>query len=102
MEAKIWKVRCVIGMERTLVAQLLLKAIAFFNSEKPFMILSIFTCDKTVGCLYIEAHNMNHVQIFINGMSGIFHGKIEMIPYPEMPQVLRACTELSQTALQPH
>ena len=28
--------------------------------------------------------------------------KISMIPYPEMPQILKVCTEVSKTALQEH
>lgn len=66
------------------------------------MILSVFNCDKTKGCLYIEAHNMAHVQAFITGITGIWKKGVEMIPYPEMPQVLKVCSEVSQTALKVH
>ena len=85
LDSKIWKVRCIPGQERHLVTQLLRKAIDFLNNEKPFMILSVFACEKTAGSLYIEAFNMAHVQAFINGMAGIRKKGIEMVPYPEMP-----------------
>jgi hypothetical protein len=49
------------------------------------MILSVFCCDKTYGYLYVEAHNMAHVQAFIDGIAGVSRKGIEMIPYPEMP-----------------
>ncbi|TNV84900.1 hypothetical protein FGO68_gene17575 [Halteria grandinella] len=102
MDSKIWKVRCIRGMERQLVVQLLLKAIDYFNNEKPFMILTIFASDKSSGFLYIEAYNKNHVLSFINGISGVNHRSVEMIPQTEVPQVLQSCTETSQTALQVH
>lgn len=60
--------------------QLLLKAIDYFNNEKPFMILTIFASDKSSGFLYIEAYNKNHVLSFINGISGVNHRSVEMIP----------------------
>ncbi len=66
------------------------------------MILSVFNCDKTQGSIYIEAHNKAHVQAFIQGIAGIYRKNIEMIPYPEMPQVLKVCGEPSKTALQEH
>ena len=102
LDSKMWKVRCTRGLERSLVAQLLRKAIDFLNYEKPFMILSVFCCDKTKGTLYIEAHNMAHVLAFIQGMSGVFRRGIEMIPYNQMTQVLKVCSEMSQTALREH
>jgi hypothetical protein len=92
MDSKIWRVNCKSGMERELVARLILKAIDFFNLEKPFMILSIFECDKTAGTIYIEAHNKNHVSTFINGMSGLFPRKVEMVPQRDVPTLLRQCT----------
>lgn len=49
------------------------------------MILSVFNYEKTAGCIYIEAHNMTHVQAFIHGISGIRRKGIEMIPYSQMP-----------------
>jgi hypothetical protein len=72
-------------MERQLTVQLLRKAFDFLNNEKPFMILSIFNCDKISGCLYIEAHNMAHVLAIIDGIAGIYKRGIEMIPYTDMP-----------------
>ena len=68
LDSKIWKLNCLNGQERSLVAKLLKKAIDFLNQEKPFMILSVFNCDKTPGCIYIEAHNMSHVLTFIHGI----------------------------------
>jgi hypothetical protein len=57
--------------------------------------MSVFCCDKTSGCLYIEAYNMDHVKTFIRNIAGIREKGIEMIPYPEMPQVLKLCSEVS-------
>ena len=39
---------------------------------------------------------MSHVQAFIQGITGIYKKKIEMIPYIEMPQLLKVCSEISQ------
>jgi hypothetical protein len=102
LDSKIWKLNCLNGQERSLVAQLLKKAIDFLNQEKPFMILSVFNCDKTPGRIYIEAHNMSHVMTFIHGIQGINRRKIEMIPYPEMPKILHMCNQVSKTTLQSH
>lgn len=102
IDSKTWKVRCLRGMERQLVAQLLLKAIDYFNLEKPFMILTIFNCDKSPGHIYVEAYNKNHVLTFIDGISGLNHRSVEMIPQSEVPQVLKSCIEVSESALQVH
>jgi len=103
MDSKIWKVRCLNGCERSLTAQLLKKAIDFLNQEKPFMILSVFNCDKTPGCIYIEAHNKSHVLTFVDGISGILkRNLIEMIPYNTMPHILKLCGEMSKTTLRDH
>ncbi|CDW77018.1 transcription elongation factor spt5 [Stylonychia lemnae] len=66
------------------------------------MILSIFNCEKSSGCIYIEAYNMSHVKQIVNGMSGIYQKGIEMIPYKEMTQLLKVCSEIDETSLQPH
>eukprot|EP00347_Sterkiella_histriomuscorum_P019259 403342330 len=102
MDSKLWKINCKWGMEKQLVIQLLRKAFDFLNHEKPFMILSIFNCDKTQGCLYIEAYNMSHVKSIIQGMTGIYKQKIDMIPYKEMTQLLKVCSEINETTLQAH
>lgn len=53
------------------------------------MILSVFNCEKTQGCIYVEAHNKSHVLTFVDGISGILSRKlIEMIPYDSMPRIL--------------
>ena len=78
------------------------KAFDHINNEKPFMILSIFNCDKSNGCIFIEAYNMSHVKMFINGISGINKKVVEMIPYKEMTQLLKVCSEISETNLQLH
>jgi hypothetical protein len=66
------------------------------------MILSVFNCDKTPGCIYIEAHNMAHVLTFIDGISGLKRKNIEMIAFPDMPSILKICSEVSKTALNEH
>jgi transcription elongation factor SPT5 len=103
MDSKIWKVRCINGCERSLTAQLLKKAIDFLNQERPFMILSVFNCDKTPGCIYIEAFNKSHVLTIVDGISGILRrNQTEMIPYNSMPQILKLCQEMSKTTLKEH
>lgn len=98
MDSKIWKVKCIPGLERQLVDQLLRKAFDYINNGKPFMILSVFNCDKSSGYVYIEAYNMSHVKSFVHGIKGItqqnykgnsrnteMKNNIEMVPYREMP-----------------
>jgi transcription elongation factor SPT5 len=84
LDSKIWKVKCKLGMEKQLVVQLLKKAVDYLNNHKPFMILSVFNCERSHGVIYIEAYNMSHVKSFIDGITGIFRRGIEMIPYREM------------------
>ena len=80
------------------------------------MILSVFNCDKSSGYIYIEAYNMSHVKSFIQGISGIIHysganhnlhgnnrrSNIEMIPFREMTQLLKVCSEINESTLQQH
>lgn len=67
------------------------------------MILSVFNCDKTQGCIYIEAYNKSHVLTFVDGISGILNrNSIEMIPYNSMPHILKLCGDMSKTTLKDH
>lgn len=53
------------GMEKSLVAQLLKKAIDNFNNEMPYMILSVFNCAKNPGSIFVESYNKFHVTTFV-------------------------------------
>lgn len=66
------------------------------------MILSVFNCEKSRGCLYVEAYNMSHVKQFIVGISGLSRKGIEMVPYEEMTQLLKISSEITETKLKPH
>jgi transcription elongation factor SPT5 len=65
MDSKIWKVKVKLGQERQLVFQIMRKAMDYFNNEKPFMILSVFNCDKSEGYIFLEAHKLSHVRAII-------------------------------------
>lgn len=84
MDSKLWKIKCKQGFERQLVMQIMRKAIDYLNKEKPFMIMSVFQCDKTDGYIFIEAHKLSHVKSIITGISGIFKRGTEMIAIKDM------------------
>jgi hypothetical protein len=42
------------------------------------------------------------VKTFITGISGIWRKNIEMIPYREMTQLLKICSEIHETTLTEH
>jgi len=102
LDSKLWKVKCKPGLERLLVVQLLRKAVDHLNNQKPFMILSAFHCEKSQGCLYVEAYNMAHVKTLIHGITGVYRKGIEMIPYKEMTQLLKIASEIHETTLSTH
>jgi hypothetical protein len=84
LDSKLWKVKVKIGMERQLVMQILRKSIDYLNKEKPFMILTVFNCDKNQGTIYVEAHKLAHVKVALEGISGVYQKGIEMIPFKDM------------------
>ena len=102
LDSKIWKVKVKAGMERQLVLQLMRKAIDHLNKENPFMVLTIFHCQKTEGYIFIEAHKLSHVMAIINGVSMINKKRVEMIGFKDMTQLLKTCAEMSETAVQEH
>jgi transcription elongation factor SPT5 len=84
MDSKIWKIKCKLGFERQLVMQIMRKAIDYLNKEKPFLIMTVFHCDKSDGNIFIEAHKLSHVKSIVNGMSNIYKRGIEMIAIKDM------------------
>lgn len=78
------------------------KAIDYLNNEKPFMVLSVFNCDKSEGCIYVEAHKLSHVKSLINGITNVYKRKIEMIPFKDMTQLLKICSEMSENKIEDH
>jgi len=78
------------------------KAVDYLNKEKPFMVLSVFNCDKSPGYVFVEAHKLSHVKSMITGIANIFKKGIEMIPIKDMTHLLKTCTEMDMTTIEKH
>ena len=100
-DTKLWRLKVKPGMERQLVMRLTNKLIHYLNSGTPMMVLQVFECETSAGCVYVEAYKLSHVEQLTRGMSGIYAKGLKMIPISEMTDVMKACSAMRENPVQP-
>jgi transcription elongation factor SPT5 len=95
-DTKLWRLKVKPGMERQLVMRLTNKLIHYLNSGTPMMVLQVFECETSAGCVYVEAYKLSHVEQLTRGMSGIYAKGLKMIPISEMTDVMKACSAMRE------
>lgn len=92
-DPNLWTVKCKSGEEKATALWLMRKYNAFLNKtdKQPLAIKSVIVKEGLRGFLYIEAYKQTHVKAAIDEISNLRMGqwKQEMVPFKEMPDVLR-------------
>lgn len=91
-DPKLWIVKCRRGAERKIAASILLKYYTL-QSREPLSIYSVVTLDYLKGSIYIEADRESSVTQALEGIDGIFAKEPQLVPLPEMPDVLKTNTQ---------
>lgn len=88
-----WTVKCKSGEEKATALWLMRKYNAYLNKtdKQPLAIKSVIVKEGLRGFIYIEAYKQTHVKTAIDEISNLRMGqwKQEMVPFKEMPDVLR-------------
>ena len=66
------------------------------------MVLQVFESENTVGAVFVEAYKLSHVEQLTRGISGIYSRGLRMIPIAEMTDVMKACSVMKESPVQPH
>lgn len=92
-DPNLWTVKCKSGEEKATALWLMRKYNAFLNKtdKQPLAIKSVIVKEGLRGFIYIEAYKQTHVKAAIDEISNLRMGqwKQEMVPFKEMPDVLR-------------
>ena len=92
-DPKLWLVKCKIGDEKEIVANLYHKYFYFKNKDNKddqkdkVKIFSIISFTNLKGKIFIEAHSERDVQFAIQDMSNVNQNSIQLVPVQERPQI---------------
>ena len=92
-DPKLWMVKCKIGDEKEIVANLYHKYFYFKNKDNKdaqkdkVKIFSIISFTNLKGKIFIEAHSERDVQFAIQDMSNVNQNSIQLVPVQERPQI---------------
>lgn len=100
-DSKLWRLKVKPGFERQIVLRLTNKLIHHLNIGQPLMVLQVFECQTSQGCVYVEAYKLSHVEQLTRNMSGIYARGLKMIPIKEMTDVMKACSAMRENPVQP-
>lgn len=94
-DPNLWVVKCRMGEEKTVVAHLMRKVIAYQNTDEPLQIKSVVSKEGLKGYIYIEAYKQTHVKQAIEGIGNLRIGyyQQQMVPIREMTDVLKVVKE---------
>ncbi|XP_076450911.1 transcription elongation factor SPT5-like isoform X2 [Babylonia areolata] len=94
-DPNLWVVKCRMGEEKTVVAHLMRKVIAYQHTEEPLQIKSVVAKEGLKGYIYIEAYKQTHVKQAIEGIGNLRIGyyQQQMVPIREMTDVLKVVKE---------
>jgi hypothetical protein len=90
-DSKLWRVNVLPGKEKEMVFKITNKLIEYLNHGNPLNVLEVFECQLSQGVIYCEAYKIQHVEKVLQGLSGINHRSIRMIPINEMTEVMKSC-----------
>lgn len=97
-DPNLWTVKCRIGEEKQTAFLLMRKYNSFLNKsdKQPLAIKSVIVKEGLKGFIYIEAYKQTHVKYAIDEISNLKMGvwKQEMVPFKEMPDVLRVIKDI--------
>jgi transcription elongation factor SPT5 len=101
-DSKLWRIKVTPGRERELVFKITNKLIDFLNNGNPLNVLEVFECQLSSGIIYCEAYKCQHVEKVLQGLSGVNHRSISMIPINEMTEVMKGCQVVQKQRFQEH
>jgi hypothetical protein len=101
-DSKLWRVNVLPGKEREMVFKITNKLIEYLNHGNPLNVLEVFECQLSQGVIYCEAYKIQHVEKVLQGLSGINHRSIRMIPINEMTEVMKSCQVQQKKRFQEH
>lgn len=90
-DSKLWRIKVTPGRERELVFKITNKLIEYLNAGDPLNVLEVFESSLCSGIIYCEAYKSQHVEKVLQGLSGINHRSVSMIPINEMTEVMKGC-----------
>lgn len=90
-DSKLWRIKVTPGRERELVFKITNKLIEYLNAGDPLNVLEVFESSLCQGIIYCEAYKSQHVEKVLQGLSGINHRSVTMIPINEMTEVMKGC-----------
>lgn len=92
-DPNLWTVKCRMGEEKQTALLLMRKFNSFINKtdKQPLQIKSVIVKEGLKGFIYIESYKQTHVKTAIEDIGNLKLGiwKQEMVPFKEMPDVLR-------------
>lgn len=97
-DPNLWTVKCKSGEEKQTALLLMRKFNAYLNKsdKQPLAIKSVIVKEGLRGFIYIEAFKQTHVKAAIDEVSNLKLGvwKQEMVPFKEMPDVLKVVKDI--------
>jgi transcription elongation factor SPT5 len=101
-DSKLWRIKVTPGRERELVFKITNKLIEYLNAGDPLNVLEVFESSLCQGIIYCEAYKSQHVEKVLQGLSGINHRSVSMIPINEMTEVMKGCRVVQKQRFQVH
>ena len=101
-DSKLWRIKVTPGRERELVFKITNKLIEYLNAGDPLNVLEVFESSLCQGIIYCEAYKSQHVEKVLQGLSGINHRSVTMIPINEMTEVMKGCRVVQKQRFQVH
>lgn len=97
-DPNLWTVKCRIGEEKQTALLLMRKFNSYLNKadKQPLQIKSVIVKEGLKGFIYVEAYKQTHVKTAIEDIGNLKLGvwKQEMVPFKEMPDVLKVLKEI--------
>lgn len=97
-DPNLWTVKCRIGEEKQTALLLMRKFNSYLNKtdKQPLQIKSVIVKEGLKGFIYVEAYKQTHVKTAIEDIGNLKLGvwKQEMVPFKEMPDVLKVLKEV--------
>jgi len=85
---KLWLVRCLPRKEKQVVLAIMRRYLGQAEGDSQVQIFSALCNEGVSGYIYIEAYQKQQVVHAIEGVAGVFKGKISQVPTKEMIEVV--------------